>query len=77
MEGTLSEQVKESTTSDPLGRRQLLSEAIERDLSKLLAGIQVFVKKFGLAEDRSTVEELSREILQDTVVTAPGLSLIA
>lgn len=74
MEDTLSERAKESTTSirdsDHLRRRQLLTEAIERHWPTLLAGIQVYVKRFGLAEDRPVIEELSREILQDTVVTA-------
>ena len=55
---------------DSIWKRQLLIKAIEDHWSDLLVGIQIYVKRFGLAEDRSSIEKLSQEVLQDTVITA-------
>jgi RNA polymerase sigma factor (sigma-70 family) len=70
----LSEQsekpVSPSHDSDHIWKRQLLSEAIEQHWTDLLAGIRVYIKRFGLAEDYPSVEKLSQGILQDTVITA-------
>lgn len=70
----MSKQSEKPTTpshdSDHVWKSQLLGEAIEQHWSDLLVGIRVYIKRFGLAEDRSSVEKLSQEILQDTVATA-------
>jgi RNA polymerase sigma factor (sigma-70 family) len=70
-EDTLSEKPKNPLhNDDSVWKRQLLAEAIEDHWSDLLVGIQIYVKRFGLAEDRSSIEKLSQEVLQDTVITA-------
>jgi RNA polymerase sigma factor (sigma-70 family) len=51
-------------------KRQILEEAIEQHWQRLLAGIRVYVYKFGLAQSRSSIDSLAREVLNDTVVTA-------
>jgi RNA polymerase sigma factor (sigma-70 family) len=51
-------------------KRALLRETIDEHWWDLLVNIRVLVWRFGLARDRTAIETLSREILQDTVVTA-------
>ncbi len=51
-------------------KRSLLREVINEHWRDLLVNIRVLVWRFGLARDRTAIEMLSREILQDTVVTA-------
>lgn len=43
---------------------------IEQEWQRLLTGIRIYVRKFGLAGDASTTDTVARDILQDTVVTA-------
>ena len=43
---------------------------IEQEWQRLLTGIRIYVRKFGLAGDASTADTVARDILQDTVVTA-------
>ena len=50
--------------------REVLMMAIEQKWQQLLTGIRIYVSKFGLAADGSTIDAVARDILQDTVVTA-------
>lgn len=50
--------------------RQQVVEAIEQKWPDLLRGIQIYVHRFGLARDRTSIDDVAREILQDTIVTA-------
>jgi RNA polymerase sigma factor (sigma-70 family) len=51
-------------------KRRMLEVEIEQNWRRLLAGIRVYVWKFHLAQDRDSIEMISREVLQDVVVTA-------
>jgi RNA polymerase sigma factor (sigma-70 family) len=43
---------------------------MEEHGQKLMTSIRVYVRKFGLANDRASTEALSQEILQETVIAA-------
>jgi RNA polymerase sigma factor (sigma-70 family) len=66
-----SESVSDSLSDlDVIRKQQLLALAIERFWQDLLGDIRLFVWKFGIAQDRSTVEMLAEGILHDTVIVA-------
>ena len=73
----MSESDQDATAQIPsdeevIQKRHLVAAAIERSLPRLLPGIRVYVWRFGLASDRSSVEELAYETLQDTIAQALG-----
>lgn len=57
----------QNTGADP---REQLVRAIEEYWTELLRGIRIYVFRFGLATDRVLADDLSMEVLQDTIVTA-------
>ena len=57
----------QNTGVDP---HEQLVRAIEDHWSDLLRGIQIYVFRFGLATERVLADDLSMEVLQDTIVTA-------
>jgi RNA polymerase sigma factor (sigma-70 family) len=62
-------QMHPPTIADDLDKKELLSQAIERDTDKLLAGIRNYLWRFGLARDRHTVQALAREVLHEAFIT--------
>jgi RNA polymerase sigma factor (sigma-70 family) len=50
--------------------RELLGTVIEQEWQNLLPGIRIYVKRFDLADDFSSIDAMAREVLQDTVATA-------
>lgn len=63
-----------SQPTEPNRNLELLMMGIEQEWQQLLTGIRIYVSRFGLAADASTVDTVARDILQDTVVTALGQS---
>ncbi|WP_341532148.1 sigma-70 family RNA polymerase sigma factor (plasmid) [Nostoc sp. UHCC 0302] len=51
-------------------KQKLLRKVIEQHYQELLVGIQVYIWKFGFVKERTQVETLVKEILQDTIVIA-------
>jgi RNA polymerase sigma factor (sigma-70 family) len=51
-------------------RRGMLAEAAEEHEKELLAGVRLYIWRFGLARNHASIEGLTQEILQDAFVIA-------
>jgi RNA polymerase sigma factor (sigma-70 family) len=68
----LTSQEEQATNSSPARYNQnqdVLRTAIEREWPHLLTGIRIYVSRFGLVTDGSTLEDTAREILHETIAT--------